>query len=70
MYSQRDIRVATLDTHVLRFMRDELKIPTPKSTPNRKKYKELESKFIEYADSVKRDLAELDLEIWVKYSRK
>lgn len=55
---------AALDTHILAFLREELKLKTPKSTPSKNEYLKLEKIFLTYARSLKRDAASLDLEIW------
>ena len=70
MHSRPNQRLACLDTHILRYMREELDIPTPKTTPSGKKYLELEKKWLAHCDEIKRDPAELDLEVWVKYANK
>lgn len=70
LYTGKESRHAVLDTHVLRFMREELNINTPKITPTGKKYAELENKFLQYVDSTGKSISEFDLEIWNKYSRK
>ena len=69
LHSRPNQKVAALDTHILRYMREELGIPTPKSTPSGKKYAELEQLFIKHAEDLGRDTAELDLEIWNRYSK-
>jgi hypothetical protein len=70
MGTREGVRHAILDTHVLRFMRDELGIPTPKTTPtDPKKYYSLERAWLDHCDSIGRnDVAQYDLEIWAKYS--
>jgi len=67
MHSRRDARFAGLDTHALKYMREN-GIDVPKSTPTGKKYLELERKFLEMADSSGKTIAEFDLEIWRHYS--
>lgn len=67
MHSRREARYAGLDTHVLKYMRDN-GIDVPKSTPTGKKYLELERKFLELADKSGKTIAEFDLEIWTHYS--
>lgn len=70
LHTRPNQRIACLDTHVLRFMRERLGINTPKTTPNGKKYLELEKRFIEWCDTGGRDIAEIDLEIWNYYAKK
>lgn len=69
MHSRPNCRFAGLDTHVLKYMREQ-GINVPKSTPTGRKYLELEKKFLELADNSGKSLAEFDLEIWKSYSSK
>ena len=59
--------IAGLDTHILKYMRDE-GIDVPKGSPSGKKYLELEQKFLELAAQSEMSLAEFDLHLWNKYS--
>ena len=69
MHSRPNQRLATLDTHILRWMRDP-GIETPKATPQSKKlYKELEDKFLTLCDKCAILPSQLDLKIWKKYSK-
>jgi len=69
MHSRPNQRLATLDTHILRWMRDQ-GINTPKATPQSKKlYKELEQKFLTLCDKCAILPSQLDLKIWKKYSK-
>lgn len=67
MHSRKGARYAGLDTHVLKYMREN-GIDVPKSTPTGRKYLELEAKFLEMADKSGRTIAEFDLDIWRHYS--
>jgi hypothetical protein len=67
VHSQRNARHAVLDTHILRWLREQGH-DAPKSTPTNKKYAELERIFLDYCDQAHKSPAELDLEIWKKYS--
>ena len=69
LHSRKECRVAGLDTHVLKYMREK-GVDVPKSTPSGKKYLEIEQKFLELADESGKSLAEFDLEIWNYYSGK
>ena len=69
LHSRKGARYAGLDTHLLKFLR-ELGYNVPKSTPTGKKYLELEQIFLNYADKLGKTPADLDLEIWNKYSVK
>ena len=55
--------IAVLDRHILKYLGD-LGVSVPKSTPNKKKYKELERIFVNHAREKGVDIATLDLEIW------
>jgi len=69
MHSRPKQRLATLDTHILRWMRDQ-GIDTPKATPQSKKlYKELEDKFLTLCDKRAILPSQLDLKIWKQYSK-
>ena len=69
MHSRPNQRFATLDTHILRWMRDQ-GIETPKATPQSKKlYKELEDKFLTLCDKCAILPSQLDLKIWKQYSK-
>lgn len=70
LHTRPNERYAGLDTHILKFLRT-YGIDAPISTPSsKKKYLELEKKFIEIADSLEVTPAELDLAIWNQYSIK
>ena len=60
---------ATLDTHVLAWLRKQ-KIPAPKSTPSGKKYLELERIFLDLISWMfpHKSVAEVDLAIWTEMS--
>jgi len=67
-WTRPDVQYAMLDTHILKYLRDILKVPNvPKSTPSGKKYLELEKVFLDHAKLLNRNPAELDLEIWKSY---
>lgn len=65
IHSRQNQKLAGLDRHVLKFL-DDLGYQVPKSTPTKKKYKDLESLFL----SLTNDSAKLDLEIWNAYMSK
>lgn len=67
LHTRPNVRLACLDTHILRYMGDR-GIIVPKSTPTGSKYKKLEQQFIELADKAGKDIAEFDLNIWREYS--
>lgn len=67
--NREDARHAVLDTHILRFMNQQLKIKAPNSTPsNKKEYLRLEADWLKYADSLGVKSAELDLAVWKLYA--
>ena len=69
MHSRPKQRLATLDTHILRWMRDQ-GIETPKATPqSRKLYQKLEQKFLTLCDKCAILPSQLDLKIWKQYSK-
>jgi len=69
MHSRPNQRLATLDTHILRWMRDQ-GIDTPKATPQSKKlYQKLEQKFLTLCDKCAILPSQLDLKIWKQYSK-
>jgi thermostable 8-oxoguanine DNA glycosylase len=69
MSSRRDVQHAALDTHILRWMRDQGVENVPKSTPTGKKYLDLEQTFVKMVPEGMSP-AEYDLEIWREYSVK
>jgi hypothetical protein len=69
LHSRPKVRHAVLDTHILKWM-GVLGINVPKATPPKKKYKELEDKFLALADERKMSVADLDLHIWKTYAMK
>lgn len=70
LHSRLNQEVAVLDTHLLKWLRDELGLDAPKSTPSSKQYLVLERAFLLYCKKHKKNPATLDLEIWNKYSYK
>jgi thermostable 8-oxoguanine DNA glycosylase len=68
LHSRKDIRVAALDTHILKWLRNK-GYKTPKGPPTGKRYYILEKVFLEEADKLSKKPAVLDLEIWNSYSK-
>ena len=68
IHSRPNQRLAGLDTHVLKYLREQ-GIDAPTSTPTGKKYWELEKQFLALADKAGKSVADFDLEIWVSYRR-
>ncbi len=69
LHSRPKVRHAVLDTHILKWM-GALGINVPKATPPKKKYAELEQKFLALADERNMSVADLDLHIWKTYAVK
>jgi len=70
LHTRPDVRVACLDTHILKFLGD-LGYPVPQGTPGSKKqYRKVERLFIALADKSGMSIADLDLTIWRAYSKK
>jgi thermostable 8-oxoguanine DNA glycosylase len=70
LHTRKNQRIACLDTHVIRHMRD-LGITDQKGTPPAgPKYKTLEEEFLKLADASGMSVADFDLMIWNKYARK
>jgi len=66
IHSRPDQQYAGLDTHVLKFLKDKGH-EVPKSTPNGKKYRELEVIFLKYVSESGMNTADFDLKIWNNY---
>lgn len=63
--------IAILDTHILKFIKENIDNRAPKSTPtNSKTYKLWEDKFLSWCRENNKDAAEFDLEVWKSYARK
>lgn len=69
LHSRPNQEFAVLDTHILKWLRDNHNIKVPKSTPGKLEYSRLEKKFLEIAKKQNKSLADLDLEIWNSYAR-
>jgi thermostable 8-oxoguanine DNA glycosylase len=70
LHSRPDCRCAVLDTHILRWLRDN-GFDAPQSTPTSvKQYKDLEEKFLFLANLnfPNMSIAQIDLTLWMKYS--
>jgi hypothetical protein len=68
MHSRPNQRLAGLDVHILRFLKDK-GYNVPKATPTGKKYKIIEQWFLKEADAADMDTADFDLMIWNKYRK-
>ena len=68
LHTRPKVRVAVLDVHILRFMREELGLIVPRSTPSGNKYLEIEKQFLAHCnDNEIEDIAPFDLALWERY---
>ena len=67
LHSRPNQKLAVLDTHVLKYMREK-NIKVPKSTPSGSAYLKLEQEFLKLVPANK-SIADFDLEIWMHYAR-
>lgn len=72
MYTRRSMKVACLDTHILKYLRDETPVQNvPEFTPVTKaEYIRLESEFLNIVKDSGKSIAEFDFEIWRRYRQK
>ena len=69
MHTRKNAKVAGLDTHLLKFLKD-LGYDVPNSTPGSNKlYKKIEDQYLKLVEQTSRTPAELDLLIWRVYSK-
>lgn len=69
-HSREDFDEPMLDTHILRFLRDQGHTDAPKSTPsNENTYRYFANIFKNIARQLGKSVTDLDLEIWKQYSR-
>ena len=62
--------IAILDTHILKFIRENIDNRAPKSTPTIKvTYKYWEDVFLHWCEENNKNIADFDLEIWKSYAR-
>lgn len=70
LHTRPDVDVAVLDTHILKYLNSK-GYDAPRTTPgSAKKYRILESAFLELAKDSGMTVAEFDLYLWNKYRRK
>lgn len=68
-HSREDFDEPMLDTHILRFLRDQGYVDAPKSTPsNENTYHYFSNIFKNIARQLGKSVTDLDLEIWKQYS--
>ena len=64
-------KIAIIDTHILKFIKENIDDRAPKSTPTiRVTYKYWEDVFLAFCDNMNKNVAEFDLETWKSYARK
>lgn len=69
-HSREDFDEPMLDTHILRFLRDQGHADAPKSTPsNENTYRYFANIFKNIARQLGKSVTDLDLEIWKQYSK-
>ncbi len=62
--------IAILDTHILKFIKENIDNRAPKSTPTIKvTYKYWEDVFLYWCEQNKKNVADFDLEVWKSYAR-
>lgn len=62
--------IAILDTHILKFIRENIDQSAPKSTPtNAQKYEYWQDVFIRWCKENNKNVANFDLEVWKSYAR-
>jgi thermostable 8-oxoguanine DNA glycosylase len=63
--------IAVLDTHILKFIKENIDDRAPKSTPTISvTYKYWEDVFLHWCELNNKNVAEFDLQVWNSYSRK
>jgi thermostable 8-oxoguanine DNA glycosylase len=63
-------KIAILDTHILKFIKENIDDRAPKSTPTiPNTYKHWEDKFLYWCEKNNKNVADFDLEVWKSYAR-
>ena len=63
-------QIAILDTHILKFIKENIDENAPKSTPTiRVTYKYWEDRFLFWCEQNNKNVADFDLEVWKSYAR-
>ena len=63
-------RIAILDTHILKFIKENIDDRAPKSTPTiRVTYKYWEDLFLYWCQCNNKNVADFDLEVWKSFAR-
>jgi thermostable 8-oxoguanine DNA glycosylase len=64
-------QIAILDTHILKFIKENIDDRAPKSTPVIPlTYRFWESKFLTWCEQNNKNVADFDLEVWKSYARR
>lgn len=73
LHSDRSFQnyIAILDTHILKFIRENIDSRAPKSTPTIKvTYKYWEDLFLYWCQCNNKNVADFDLEVWKSYAKR
>ena len=71
LHSRQDAQYAALDVHILRYMRENMDIDTPRQTPSSKKqYLKLEQTFLKHCETNGLTPSNFDLAIWMAGANK
>ena len=63
-------KIAILDTHILKFINENIDDKAPKSTPTiRVTYKYWEDRFLFWCEQNNKNVADFDLEVWKSFAR-
>lgn len=63
-------KIAILDTHILKFIKENIDDKAPKSTPTiRITYKYWEDRFLFWCEQNNKNVADFDLEVWKSFAR-
>ena len=69
-FERYNCSIAILDTHILKFIRENIDIRAPKSTPViAVTYKYWEDVFLYWCELNNKNVADFDLEVWKSYAR-
>lgn len=70
LHTRKNAQCAVLDTHILKFLKEQNAPNVPKSTPSSKsEYERLEKYFLSICRKKGKSPAKLDLEVWNLYSK-
>jgi len=71
LHTRRNAQCAVLDTHILKYLKEQNAPDVPRSTPSSKtEYERLEKYFLSLCRKKRKAPAKLDLEVWNSYSNK